>query len=169
VSLTRDIIPSNRTCESAFIPDEYCPCFNETPLDPQAQLSHTLAQQVVDEVNEKLQHVSHLCVVPLQLHAVIDAQQLHTSNGILQEVEHNYGHLNENNTQVLMYRVSLSVQPPSNAIFQAVVRRSVDNTFRVIGDIDRNNRYGSTSLCLGDKGSLRKLCFCKECLTKTCD
>ncbi len=166
VSLTRSIIPSNRTCSSAFIPDEYCPCFDEHPLNASSELAHTLAQHVVGEVNERLRNVSHLCYLPLKFNTVIDVQQLQASNGTLRETERQLGSL-RNTGQMAMYRVSLSVQPPSNAVFQAVVRIGADNVSMILGDIDRNNRYGRTSTCVGRE--LRKLCFCKMCETKSCD
>ncbi len=57
------------------------------------------------------------------------------------------------------FRVTVLVEP-NDALLEAVVKKSVDSgSFRVEGDIERNNAYGNTSLCVADR-QLRKICYC---------
>jgi hypothetical protein len=56
-------------------------------------------------------------------------------------------------------RVSL-VATPNDAQLEALMNYDfVRQKFSLIGEIDRNNKYGNTSICVQNR-HLRKLCYC---------
>ncbi|CAJ0561416.1 unnamed protein product, partial [Mesorhabditis spiculigera] len=60
----------------------------------------------------------------------------------------------------IIYRIALRVAQPSNAMLEAVVFRDLTKkTWKIDGDIERNNKYGNTSACVVEK-QLLKLCHC---------
>lgn len=51
---------------------------------------------------------------------------------------------------------------PSGAMFDATIRNFIaENSFRVIGDVNRINKYGNQSHCVGTP-ILRKYCYCLD-------
>ena len=72
--------------------------------------------------------------------------------------------LNENDPNlrslILSYRIQFTVKPPSNALLEGVVyKNKVTGEISISPDIERNNKYGNTSICVDDH-ILKKLCHC---------
>ena len=62
------------------------------------------------------------------------------------------------------YLIRLLASPshsPSQAIFEATVRKLGPKRMKIVGDISRINEYGKQSVCI-DNSFLRKYCFCKS-------
>ena len=63
-------------------------------------------------------------------------------------------------TLVFNYRVQFTVKSPSNALLEGVVyKNAATGEMSVSSEIERNNKYGNTSICVDDQ-LLKKLCHC---------
>uniref|UniRef100_A0A7E4V535 Sulfatase domain-containing protein n=1 Tax=Panagrellus redivivus TaxID=6233 RepID=A0A7E4V535_PANRE len=148
-------LPANRTCFNAEIPSNFCPCFNEIdlPITEGPQYAQFVLDKVVEIFAEKgytqkcanmtlaaVKSVS-LSIPPKKL--ALDAGQPSLK------------------TDLLHYRINFEVNPPSKALLEAVVvANRVTGVKTLLGDIERNNRYGNTSHCAGGDQMLKKLCYC---------
>lgn len=133
----------DRNCETAHIPEEFCVCDTEVPLNVSANAQiRTMAEDFAKDINQRLD--PHPQCVQLYLKNVISVSQV--------------GDVKEQR-----YRFTIEVSP-SNAIFEALLLYDpFESQTTVIGDINRINKYGNQSLCVQDQ-FLRKLCFCSTFL-----
>jgi hypothetical protein len=142
-------IPLDRTCESAFVPDEYCICWSWTQMDnPHKDINVIRAVSFTLDLMNKEIDKSPRCS-RLDLEKVIDGKMTEDSRG------------------AQLYEVIFQTIP-SHGIFGAVLKvEEVTDTglkFSVVGEVERQNTYGNQSRCLSnekqDVGWIRSACFC---------
>jgi hypothetical protein len=141
-------IPTNRTCRQIGIPEEYCVCAMEKELDLQEIRVIEAGHIIISHVNHLLKSAAKLCS-SLILDTIKSAQLLLPPGSV---------------TKPSDFKVKLRVTvkaAPSGALFEAVTERNAwDKEFRVVGDVNRINRYGNESACIHDR-LLNLYCFCK--------
>lgn len=176
-----NVLPENRRCPEAGIPNEFCTCEKELNIDkpnsdPNVQLA---AQAVVNHVNNLLttaQHANQCAQLTLQ--SIHNAQvslpaRAPISGGFFSrtlnflEMLHILPQSDSFQTPKLYYRATIEVKP-SQALFEAMVglfyeigskSRDQVQVFKVIGDVNRINKYGDQSKC-AKSALLKKYCFC---------
>jgi hypothetical protein len=120
----------------------------EKELDPQEIRVMNAGHTLISHVNRLLQPTTNLCS-SLILDTIVSAQLLLPSGSIIKPSD---------------FKVKLRVTvkaAPSGALFEAVTERNAwDKEFRVVGDVNRINRYGNESACIHDR-LLNLYCFCK--------
>lgn len=158
MSLFRPIAKS-RNCFSAGVPEEFCVCQEETPVNTSDEKVIVAANKLVDHVNSLLFNVSSLCA-KLYLTSVRNAQTfLPNSNTVFDDKSSTFYGANTATGFYINYRINIETSP-SGAFFEAMLRYSfVDNNFSVIGDVNRINKYGNQSLCVSS-ALLKKFCYC---------
>ncbi|XP_053214186.1 LOW QUALITY PROTEIN: uncharacterized protein LOC128397482 [Panonychus citri] len=147
-SVWREEVPSNRTCQDALIPMEFCLCSKKHIVSTNLAFARHLASVVIDHLNQLLQVIDKDICLPLSL------KEIHS----LKSVDMN------DNPHINRSEVILSVHP-SNGTFQAQLYETVDamnaTSWSVEGDISRINSYGFQSLCIMHEKVLMKYCYCR--------
>uniref|UniRef100_A0AC35GA97 Uncharacterized protein n=1 Tax=Panagrolaimus sp. PS1159 TaxID=55785 RepID=A0AC35GA97_9BILA len=147
-------IPTNRTCFSAEIPSQFCPCFKEyeIPLTNDTTFADLILEKIHNYFAEK--NVLNKCA-KMELDSIKSISlSLPPSKLSLDELQPSL------KGDLYHYRIQFQVKPPSNAIFEGiVVKNKFSGEMKVLNDIERNNRYGNTSHCV-DNELLKKLCYC---------
>ncbi|XP_076315052.1 uncharacterized protein LOC143227493 [Tachypleus tridentatus] len=143
----RMLIPSNRTCEEAGIPQQFCICqqFYNIPVDDPT--SKQVADAFVIELNSMLEPVSMACA-KLWLNRIIQGQVIIPNKHVAQKKGY-----------ILAVRILVEVGP-SRALLEGILQRDAwSSKYSVVGDINRLNKYKGQSECVNDK-KLRKFCYC---------
>jgi len=151
-------IPMNRTCESAHVPEQYCICrtgtvINNASADPSVVRAATKAVNHLNSVawDDKYQGYC----AEMDLKRIIDGKKRTDGKG---------------NT---LYEIRFEVGP-SQGIFGALLKVESESglltvsemKFSVVGEIERQNKYGNQSSCLDKLGKgvavgfIRSVCFC---------
>lgn len=143
--------PSNRTCESSAIPQEYCMCGVNKRVQGNAKLSEALGAILVAKVNSILNPViqSGKCL------NLTYTKFLHDRDMGSGSVWNNFG-------KFINYRDHLiAVEAgPSKAKLEAKLRVFENSTALVLGEVARLNLYGDQSHCMEDF-KLKLYCMCK--------
>ncbi|XP_070390755.1 uncharacterized protein [Dermacentor albipictus] len=144
-------LPVTRTCADASVPAQFCACVETEAFAVNHPLSLKVAHFVVASVNTLVgQQLNGKCA-PWALKSVLAIRFY--PRGVVAKV---------GNTTDSDYWVKLSVAP-GDALFEAVVRHSVDwktSTFSLVQQADRLDWYSSHSHCA--RGSRwEKYCYCK--------
>ncbi|XP_065334901.1 uncharacterized protein LOC135936128 [Cloeon dipterum] len=141
-------IPSDRTCLEIGIPREYCVCWIEQELSPLDSGLKKSAEILVNKINQIIEERDKkgLCA-RLQLTKVHGGQKLLPSAAV-------GGRDGPSDVTRIMISVS-----PSNALLEGTVETDANGT-RIIGNVNRLNKYGSQSECVDDP-ALTLICFCK--------
>lgn len=160
ISLFQEI-PADRSCRSAWIPENYCACYTSSPLNiSSSKIVHRTAAQMVTDLNHALSKEPKCA--ELNLYKIQDAQKI--SQGL--------EHVDTENTGIsflqflkpeneLGLRLLLTIETtPGHGHFEATYHISSKGDITVMGDIVRINKYGDQPYCISDK-LLRPLCFCK--------
>ncbi|CAN7942821.1 unnamed protein product, partial [Ixodes hexagonus] len=173
VSLFRTI-PSNRTCEQAGVPSQYCSCDAETPLDLSDPLVAKSALALVEKVNQLLvdglREHSKRCA-HLRMRRIHDARELtssaksgpnmaaasSSSASSMAATTAIDAASSANRTRRL--RVTVEVDPSAAMFDGTLLVHSDMHIIRVLEDISRINRYGNQSACI-EHEILRKYCYC---------
>ena len=170
-SLLTLIDRENRTCKSAGVKDQWCPCQTYVPTDPKEPSALLMGQSVVKLINRINSQVpeaelacAHLELDTVKKIAVKKAVVKEASSGRKNDqfIEMLQDNIMPENTIAGMYRITLSVEP-SKAIYEAVVLYSEEDAELLVNpEISRLNLYGDQPICIMDKHRrLRKYCFCK--------
>jgi hypothetical protein len=147
-------ISTNRTCEEAGIPDEYCICARETQLSTNDTRVKSAAKDLVAYINSDLlgSTISQGVCSPLNLKHILNAQMLSLG-----------AHIAQPKGFRVLYRVMVQVMP-SNAQFEGTVEADAWNSRgKIVGDVNRINKYGYQSHCVNDR-ILRMYCYCTDLL-----
>lgn len=165
-------LPYNRTCASAGIPDHYCTCIKETPLNTELELVVRGAEYLVNTLNSYLADVVSLCHI-IRLKRIIFVNELDYDKKVKQGVNSfdaareaerkNFTNTTVKELQEASFRFAIETDP-FNAQFEALTKVQLKNNefsnWKVIGSVSRINSYKGLSDCMDD-AQLRKYCSCK--------
>lgn len=149
-----------RTCDQAGIPEEFCVCLQETFANVTDENVIRAANILISHVNSLLKNYRNCAI--LTLNEVRNAQLILPNIKTVMDpsISFLYGGRNPSGF-FINYRIMISANP-SDAILEATLKHSVkDDSFVVVGDVNRINRYGNQSICV-NKPLLRKYCYCLD-------
>lgn len=158
LSLFKPISPK-RNCKDAHVPEEYCPCYQETALNPSEDKKvYQAAIVLLDYINDLLKNDRPPCAL-LHLAKIKDAFIYLPHQGTLQDVQ--VGNKIPKRGFYFSYRIVIETYP-GGALLEGIVKHFLDNgKLSVEGDVDRNNAYGNSSYCV-TKHVLKKYCYCTK-------
>ncbi|KAE9546439.1 hypothetical protein FO519_010349, partial [Halicephalobus sp. NKZ332] len=147
-------IRKDRTCFEAEIPKNFCPCSREVILDPSegVEYAEILLNYIRDyfrkhEVKDKCASMELDSVKSLSVSVPPMKLVLNTNEADLKNL-------------VFTYRIQFTVKAPSKALLEGVIyKNKITGDVSTAPDIERNNKYGNTSICVQDQ-LLKKLCHC---------
>lgn len=169
-------IPRNRTCSDAGIPDHYCTCIRDTPMNVDHPLSKSGAEYLVNYLNSILTNSTTLCqkifLTRILFFRMIDYDEK-VKQGVkayeaarkLEEKAADLSSQSSTNSSIRSFRFGIETEP-FNAQFEAVLNANFSNddsglTWQVEGTVSRMNSYKGLSDCIKDV-NLRKYCSCKS-------
>ncbi|XP_075725426.1 uncharacterized protein LOC119183341 [Rhipicephalus microplus] len=177
ISLFRDI-PLSRSCDLAKIPEQYCSCDAEEPIELSNKIVEKAALALVDKVNNLLDvglgNGSYRCA-HLTIRKIQDAREVFSnvgsplssptrvteSSSLANTVGHNStGDVDRHSASVRRIRVTVVVHP-SDAMLEGLLLVQEDQRLVVFDDVSRINKYGRQSSCI-EHQTLRKYCYCIE-------
>lgn len=153
-----DEMPENRSCRDANIEQHWCTCKLHNYINPDDVHVEKVANYVINEINLLILSYkeSELCA-RYKLNKIISAGKSDS-------------YLNEFNQNVSYFLVIFETIP--TAMFEATVEAFIfdesvafNDSFRLLGDISRINRYSGSSYCV-QNGALKKYCLCDGIFTK---
>ncbi|KAK3099467.1 hypothetical protein FSP39_004924 [Pinctada imbricata] len=161
ISLFREI-PKNRTCACAAIPEHFCACYSMVPVKVNESDVPSIAQFVVNKINNKLKNVKDKCA---KLSLLKTRQASLTTSNLKRKPDWEEFTIRKYFTsykedEEKRYLVTIETVP-GNAIFEATVNKWGENSYNILGEISRTNRYGNQSICVLDK-ILRLYCYCSK-------
>lgn len=151
-------IPTVRSCEEAGIPEEFCICQRESTVNVTDSRVTKAAIVLLNHINQLLIDYRDKCVL-LTLKEVMNAQTFLPNAKLVKAAIPILNTGIDTRGLYINYRVTI-LTTPSDALFEGTLRNSVqDNSFTVIGDVNRINKYGNQSVCI-QSALLRKYCYC---------
>ncbi|KAF5293098.1 hypothetical protein FQA39_LY13708 [Lamprigera yunnana] len=150
-----ELIPNNRTCESAEIDTHWCTCQMSKPVSLNDSFVIEGSKHVVKYLNSLLEGYRQC------------------ANLIVSEISSAHVHSSEEQLQGDHYSLDYTLvfkTIPGNGSFEATVRRDINKTdekdnFNVIGTVSRINLYGDQSRCIADF-HLKLYCYCNDLMLK---
>lgn len=143
ISLLSNVIPSDRSCADANIDFQFCSCFEAQPYDVNSDLSLTLAESVIKQINGVIRgnNATDKCR-EWSLDTVGD-----------------FVRLSEGNAWTDFYKQKIKTKP--NAQFEVVARRSrEEQSWQLLSSVDRTDWFSSHAKCVQAK-AYEKYCYCK--------
>ncbi|XP_077491202.1 uncharacterized protein LOC144101852 [Amblyomma americanum] len=172
VSLFREV-PRNRTCDLANVPEQYCSCDAEEPMELSSKIVEKAALALVDKVNSLLRlglgNSSARCA-RLTMRRIHDAREVfgtknspalpsasssYSGNSIFERISADVA---DRSGSVRRIRVTVVVGP-SDAMLEGMLLLRANEHLFVIDDVSRINKYGRQSSCI-EHQTLRKYCYC---------
>ncbi|XP_059217522.1 uncharacterized protein LOC131994712 [Stomoxys calcitrans] len=156
------IVPENRTCEDACIPQSWCTCLPYIKQAKNSVLVQNVTQLILNEMNNYLQvrNLSTLCS-ELSLKKITDAWlRQNESTPVV------------STSTLPTYKIEFTTNPKTKPLteFSATVDYDVKEQ-RIIAnveDISRQSEYASTAQCVNDKQA-KKYCICRSSLLENSD
>jgi len=141
-------IPSDRTCSEIGIPNVYCVCWNEKQMSVNEAKAKSMGFLLVEHTNQfvRQKDKSSQCAV-LELDKVVGVQKLLPAQGVAHYKDF-----------AVHFRVTVRVKP-SGGLLEGTLKEDAWTEAKVVGDVNRINRYGNQSSCVTDK-LLKLYCFC---------
>ena len=159
-------IPNTRSCDSAGILPHWCTCVQHENLNPSDPLVTKAAFMVLSDIINSLKTYTNICE-HLELVKVKEASRLVESDQVLKfirsenDVQNRREYFGDRTKPQEDIQVVI-VTTPGEAVFEATVRYdTVQDTFKVMGDISRINIYGHQSDCM-PRFHLKKFCQCRN-------
>lgn len=169
-------ILKNRTCSAAGIPNHYCTCVKEKPLNVSNDMVADCALTLVDNLNAILKNVSDICY-EIKLSKILYATQIDFDDKLKNGVKsyksskiYESSMKNKSKSDVVeKIRIAIETEP-FEASFEAMMRnvktKNGSTTWSLESGISRTNGYSGLSECVKTK-QLQKLCSCKYLKLKT--
>lgn len=138
-------VPSNRTCTSAGIEDQWCTCRSELPLVKDHPKAVEAAKTIVKTINDLLKGSSQCA--KLSLTDVVDVTEIQI--GKTDKIKNPWREF----TVVVK-------TAPSEAVFEATLRNHITNhRWEPVGAPSRLTKYGTQSWCTKND-ALKPYCYC---------
>ncbi|XP_050032860.1 uncharacterized protein [Dermacentor andersoni] len=173
VSLFREI-PLGRTCDLARVPEQYCSCDAEEPVELTSKIVEKAALALVDKVNSLLEaglgNISSRCA-HLTIRRIQDAREVFSSvrssssSSLSSSSSYPTNVAGRASTDVSRHSVGVRrlrvtvVVRPSDAMLEGLLLVREDQRPVVFDDVSRINKYGRQSSCI-EHQTLRKYCYC---------
>lgn len=147
ISLFREI-PSSRSCIDADISEHYCPCYTTKNVSIQDERVVDSVHAVVDKINDILEAVKSKCA-KVVIQSVRSARSVFSDMVRDTEKERSFSFRSYlwNIAEQTRLRITFWTNP-GNALYEATVQYNDKNTIKILGDINRINKYGNQSACL---------------------
>lgn len=147
-----EALQETRTCRNASITDQWCPCLEWHPVDPEHQHIVGSAHHAVSSMNQNLEKhelSSKLCE-RIKLKRIRNAVQKTSTND---RVNGRYDRCS--------YQLQIETIP-GDAIFEVFVEVMNTGKYKIRGEVSRINAYGTQARCIESKvPAVRKYCYCK--------
>ncbi|XP_064637064.1 uncharacterized protein LOC135493574 isoform X2 [Lineus longissimus] len=167
ISLFEEVLPS-RSCDTASILTHWCTCHSEKDIDTNYPNVVKAADFLLRHMNSELDihNLGGMCEI-LSVHKVENAQEIVANDKVL-HFKRSLGDVlgrtvtfgNRTSTFV-DYQLAVRTVP-GDGLFETTVRFSeIDQTFAIVGDISRINRYGDQSSCINNF-NMKKYCYCRQ-------
>lgn len=162
ISLFREI-PRDRTCNVAKIPEQYCSCDAEEPIEISSAIVEKAALALVEKVNSMLEvglgNDSALCA-RLTVRKIHDAREVFSTRTLsVQSSKPPLANsIPQTSGDVRRLRVTVVVNP-SDAMLEGMLLLRPGEDLVVLDDVSRINKYGRQSSCI-EHQTLRKYCYC---------
>ena len=169
-----DVVPPERTCETATVMPHWCTCHGTRQLRNDDPLVQAAARGLVDHINGLVGTHGDRCAT-LQLRAVLDARLILPADDVMRfrnsrrDVLGRTVEFDATAAAASFVEYQLNVEAfPGGAIFEATVRRpqnvdgqasAVDSDRVEVTEISRINAYGDQSACI-DYHMHKKFCYC---------
>ncbi|XP_062580483.1 uncharacterized protein LOC134242421 isoform X2 [Saccostrea cucullata] len=160
ISLFREI-PTSRSCQSADISEHYCPCYSSKEIPPQDERVRIVADFVVDKINTILQEIPGRCA-KLSLDSIQQASLVYADMERDSGAESYFSFRSylwsiKEKTRIL---VTLKTKP-GGAQFETTVEYRGKRNIKLLGDINRTNKYGDQAKCIKFEEKFYRLyCLC---------
>ncbi|KAK2165814.1 hypothetical protein LSH36_45g10046 [Paralvinella palmiformis] len=156
-----NVIPINRTCQSAGIELHWCTCKKYEILNTTDKHVNQVATYIVSHINQMVQIADKMCA-KLTLKKIYEAKKVYSVVQISKPVA-SIDRTEDDTLGVLQYQLTVETAP-NNGFYEATVHKVIaNNSFSVIGDISRINLYGDQPNCIiRTYPNLRRYCFCKK-------
>ncbi|CAA93678.3 uncharacterized protein CELE_R03G8.3 [Caenorhabditis elegans] len=135
-----------RNCRNMPIPMQYCICqFNKTQVSTKSETAKGVGEAVALAVNNEIEEgkFTDKCVKMKVDHVV----------SLLQFDQKFKGSM--------LYTAVVEMTKPSKAVYKANVKILENGEVKVLGMVERSNKYGSTAYCIGSEHH-RPYCYCKN-------
>ncbi|XP_075148224.1 uncharacterized protein LOC142222142 isoform X2 [Haematobia irritans] len=150
------MIPENRTCDDACIPETWCTCIPYITQSTKSDVVKNVTQLVLDEMNNYLamKNISSICS-KLTLNEITRAT--------LRDVDVPAHSL----PNIATYKIEFSTKPKTKPLseFSATIDYDTQKKKIIVNveDISRQSMYEKTAKCVNDKQA-KKYCICKNSL-----
>lgn len=159
-------IPKSRTCSQAGVPQHYCLCIREQPLNSTLAPVVESAKVVVNYLNKLLLPFKQC--QKIKYDKILRAESVDfddkVKNGLTHREVPKYKVDHQNKTEEDMLakiRIAIKTQP-NDAIFEStLLRNTTSDKWFIDGEVQRLSSYGNSSYCI-KKATLRKYCSCKS-------
>lgn len=142
-SLLSNKIPSDRSCEDAGINFQFCSCFEPQPVDSESDLSRSLAEFAIAEMNDVIKRNNAI--------AKCQEWSLDSVSDLVR--------LSQGNEWTDFYKATLRTKPPAR--FEITAQRTEPNQgWKLLSNIDRIDRFDTHAKCVRET-SFQKYCYCK--------
>lgn len=160
ISLFQEI-PSSRSCKTADISEHYCPCYSSKQLSPNDERVSAISLFIVNRINALLGEIPGRCA-KLSLDSVEQASLVFADMERDQNAESYFSFRSylwkiEEKTRIL---VTLKTSP-GGAQFETTVEYRGKRNIKLLGDINRTNKYGDQAKCIKFEEKFYRLyCLC---------
>uniref|UniRef100_A0A1I7TNC6 S1 motif domain-containing protein n=1 Tax=Caenorhabditis tropicalis TaxID=1561998 RepID=A0A1I7TNC6_9PELO len=135
-----------RNCLNMPIPFQYCICqFNKTSVSKSNPTALKIGQTITKTVNEQIKdgNFTDVCI-KMKFKKVTELQQY-----------------NDKFKGSTLFTAKIVMEAPSSAVFEANVKMTETGEVKVLGVVERSNKYGDTADCIKSEEH-RPFCFCKN-------
>lgn len=163
ISLFREI-PQTRSCKDADISEHYCPCYTSTSLSTKDSRVQHSVNKVIERINEILEAVRSKC-------AKVNFSSIRGAWKVYAEMYRDSTKERSFSLRSIIWQIAEQTRMritfwtnPGNALYEATVQYYDQNNIKILGDINRINKYGNQSACLRQgqvRDRIRELyCYC---------
>lgn len=155
-------IPDTRSCDQAGILPHWCACLQHQAISVTEEVIRKASAALLNKIKLELFSYQSICA-NLSLHKTHEATRLVEPDvrAVSDDKDTNVNVFGDNTKRLEDIQVVIETIP-GNALFEATVRLdTVEDSFTVLGDISRINKYEHQSDCI-DVFRLKKFCQCKE-------
>lgn len=159
ISLFREV-PISRSCHEARIPEHYCPCYSSSDISTEDPIVRKASYFMVQNINSLLNGYLNMCA-KLTLNSTKRASIVR-SNFVRDKEKEEFSFRTYVYTSGTDTRLIVAIETsPNNGVYEATIQYDGGSGMKILGDINRLNRYNNQSYCIPDRQNIRRLyCLC---------